>query len=373
MLSMIAVLVVANENDVRAQLRPGSTEEQDKPKASQRIKVEGEYKYTYGDRESLVEAKNVACTIAAQKAVESYQVFIEATSAVQDYKLRDDLIRTISSGYLQDLRILEQSEQGRTLFCKVRGYLLPSVINKVIEIEKSRLQGQGANRKEDSKSPGTKAFNFAFSVLTALHYCNWARDYAVQFRDSSDMYEMMTNLMTQNNKFGLAQSAIANYVGDSDEDIDTVSKGVALAIDMHIDANDKILQKLKKIGAGDLTVAENIKYEMAEIDSQHKQAWELLLRSSAFILGVLVEPAKSNHPAGPIPFKIPEQEKMALLKYLDDLFGGDLKRYYAYREAARKGLKGDPNAQTYVIFAVDHIRGALVPKTYEDAASLKRD
>ena len=43
---------------------------------SDRIKVTGEYSYTYGDNESLLEAKNLCYTMAIRNAIESLTVFI---------------------------------------------------------------------------------------------------------------------------------------------------------------------------------------------------------------------------------------------------------------------------------------------------------
>ena len=58
----------------------------------------------------------------------------------------------------------------------------------------------------------------------------------------------------------------------------------------------------------------------------------------------------------------------SLLKEVDRLFGDDLKRYYKHREAINKGLQGNPDDRTYLIFAIDNIKKNISFKTYEEAA-----
>jgi hypothetical protein len=103
----------------------------------ERIEVVGEDSYTYGDHESLVAAKDTARALAMRRAIESYQTFVNATSTVKNYQLVKDLIQTISSGYIHDLKI-EQSQEGRTIRVRVRGYIVPSEIKTVLDQALSR-------------------------------------------------------------------------------------------------------------------------------------------------------------------------------------------------------------------------------------------
>jgi len=99
---------------------------------SDRIEVAGEESYTYGDKESLLEAKQTARTLAIRRAMESYKVFVDATSTVQEFQLIKDLVQTIASGYLHDLKA-EESIKGRTVRVKVRGYIVPGEIKEVLD------------------------------------------------------------------------------------------------------------------------------------------------------------------------------------------------------------------------------------------------
>lgn len=130
-------------------------------KAPERLEVIGEYNYTYGDRESLVEARQIACRMAVRSAIESYQMFVESTSTVKDDDLIEDLIETISSGYLEDRQILEQAEVGRTVHCKVRAFVVPEVLKVVMDRE------LGPAGKKERRGISENAFISVLSVKEA--------------------------------------------------------------------------------------------------------------------------------------------------------------------------------------------------------------
>lgn len=110
--------------------------------SAEKTKITGEYSYTYGDNESIMEAKNICYSMAVRNAIESYKTFVVATSTVQDYKLIKDLIQTISSGYVEDLKTVEQTVNGWTVYTKVEGYIVPAVIDNVLKREVERYKGK---------------------------------------------------------------------------------------------------------------------------------------------------------------------------------------------------------------------------------------
>ncbi len=77
--------------------------------------IEGHYCYTYGDNESLIQARGITRSLAIRDAIESYSVFIQSVTKVKDFKLTDDLIKTISAGHLKEIKVLEHSENNRTI------------------------------------------------------------------------------------------------------------------------------------------------------------------------------------------------------------------------------------------------------------------
>ena len=42
----------------------------------ERVKVQGDYSYTFGDSETLLEAKNICYSMAIREAIESHSIYI---------------------------------------------------------------------------------------------------------------------------------------------------------------------------------------------------------------------------------------------------------------------------------------------------------
>lgn len=102
---------------------------------SSRIKLTGEYTYTYGDNESLLEAKSLCYTMAIRNAIESLTVFVQSTSTVNNYQLKNDLIQTIASGYIDNLNVDAETINGRRIYYKISGYVNPAAVKQVIQRE----------------------------------------------------------------------------------------------------------------------------------------------------------------------------------------------------------------------------------------------
>ncbi len=94
--------------------------------------IRGTYTYTYGDRESLVDARQTCKELAVRDAVESYYLFLESVSTVENSVLRQDLIRSVAAGYVRNLRVTDQKEEGRTLTCTVEGEVNPEEVSGLI-------------------------------------------------------------------------------------------------------------------------------------------------------------------------------------------------------------------------------------------------
>jgi len=99
--------------------------------------IQGHYCYTYGDNESLREARDVTRSLATRNAIESYQVFISSASNVQNSQLTNDLVQIISSGYLKDIKVIEHEEQGRTICETIQARIVsPEGINYSVEVNR---------------------------------------------------------------------------------------------------------------------------------------------------------------------------------------------------------------------------------------------
>ena len=85
--------------------------------------IKGHYCYTYGDNESLREARDITRTLAVRNAIESFGVYVVSTMTVKDFVLTDDLVNTISTGYLKDIQVLVKQLQQGSLLEKQRFHL----------------------------------------------------------------------------------------------------------------------------------------------------------------------------------------------------------------------------------------------------------
>jgi len=83
--------------------------------------IKGTYSYTYGDLESLVEARQTCKDLAIREAIESYHIFVESSTTVENFQLKEDIIHSISTASLRNVRIVEQLEEGRTITITIEG------------------------------------------------------------------------------------------------------------------------------------------------------------------------------------------------------------------------------------------------------------
>jgi hypothetical protein len=95
--------------------------------------IRGHYCYTYGDRESIQEARELTRTLAIRNAIESFRTYIESTGRVTNFTLTNDIIQIISSGYLKNIKVLEHKEVGNTVCDKISAIVEPKEIEKAIE------------------------------------------------------------------------------------------------------------------------------------------------------------------------------------------------------------------------------------------------
>lgn len=94
--------------------------------------IHGEYCYQYGDSESLMVAKEIAYAMALRKAIETYKTFVASTSIVKNFQLKKDLVETIVSGYVENIKIIKQDIEGRKVCTKLVGYVNPEAVRTII-------------------------------------------------------------------------------------------------------------------------------------------------------------------------------------------------------------------------------------------------
>lgn len=94
--------------------------------------IQGTYSYTYGDNESLIEARQTCKDLALREAIESYSVYVESSTEVDNFQISEDIIQTISAGYLKDVKIIEQTEEGRTITMTVEATVQSDEVEAMI-------------------------------------------------------------------------------------------------------------------------------------------------------------------------------------------------------------------------------------------------
>jgi hypothetical protein len=97
--------------------------------------IRGHYCYTYGDSESLKEARELTRTLAIRNAIESYSVFVEASTKVSNFSTSNDLIQMLSSGQLKNINVESHTEKDRTICDIVSAKVSPSEFGKAIKRE----------------------------------------------------------------------------------------------------------------------------------------------------------------------------------------------------------------------------------------------
>jgi tetratricopeptide (TPR) repeat protein len=114
--------------------------------------IRGKYCYTYGDSESLKDARDITKTLAIKNALESYKVFVPSTTKINNFTLTDDMVQTLSAGYLRDVKVLHHSENGRTICDTVTATVKPRDIEVFIEQEATKRQNVSVTSADNDQN-----------------------------------------------------------------------------------------------------------------------------------------------------------------------------------------------------------------------------
>ena len=108
--------------------------------SQERVMIEGKSEYKYSDNETLIEAKSLCYNMALRNAVESYNIFVSSMTDVHNFQLRNDIIQTLSSGYLEDLTVVEENVDriNNSIYYKLRAYIRPEPFKKALKREVAR-------------------------------------------------------------------------------------------------------------------------------------------------------------------------------------------------------------------------------------------
>jgi len=166
-----------------------------------RIEITGDYRYHTHASDQPADAKDLACREALRQAVVNSAVYREQTASVVDSVLLREIANTLATR-VQDQQILEQNEEGRTVFCRVKAYLPAEESARAIRTQlaggPAPAEGLDQNRvlkllSVKEESPGTLSIQYqALKRLdwVTTHYQGGLRDIAhimVDFYDAEGL------------------------------------------------------------------------------------------------------------------------------------------------------------------------------------------
>jgi|GEM_PF-784469 len=114
--------------------------------------IRGTYSYTYGDSESLVEARQTCKDLAIREAIESYYIFVQSSTEVENFQLKEDIVNTIAAGYLKNINIVDQKEEGRIITITIEATVDPDKIKEVVD---TIINKKSAEEKETEAEKDT--------------------------------------------------------------------------------------------------------------------------------------------------------------------------------------------------------------------------
>ncbi|BCA56522.1 hypothetical protein W02_36620 [Nitrospira sp. KM1] len=88
-----------------------------------RIEISGDYRYASHEFEPKDRARDLACREAWRQAVINSPLYKDQTAAIVDSPILRDLAYSLAANQVQDGQIVEQTEKGRLITCRVKGYL----------------------------------------------------------------------------------------------------------------------------------------------------------------------------------------------------------------------------------------------------------
>ena len=70
--------------------------------------ITGKACYRFSDQESIAAARDIALAMAKREALEGYSVFVNATTTVENYTMKNNLITSITAANLNNLKITKK-------------------------------------------------------------------------------------------------------------------------------------------------------------------------------------------------------------------------------------------------------------------------
>jgi hypothetical protein len=118
--------------------------------------VRGSGCYRFGDDETPAKARRAAMTLAQEEAVRRHRVFVEASSRVKNFQLDEDVVRTASAAFLQDIVIEKEERQNQEICVTLTAKLSPVSAEQMLQ--QKLAAKEISQRVEAALIPSKQAF-----------------------------------------------------------------------------------------------------------------------------------------------------------------------------------------------------------------------
>ncbi len=215
--------------------------------------------------------------------------------------------------------------------------------------------------EEDYTSPDTYAYSVdLLNALNSYHYAS-ARDISLAADQDANsvLMNIIALLLEQNRNLSDGNNFISKYTSHSNQIISTSAKGCIAGSMLLVKANDDLIAFFRNTDQSDPKFQQEMSYQMAEYGSKTKEGYKLIYISAPAIGYLYFEGAKSENPAGPIPYKISKDERNSLLKKMVEDFG----------EKIKQDDRNYLTAKTHnaVLLAVKQLMSYVAYDTYEES------
>ncbi len=157
----------------------------------QRVEIVGDYRYAFHDPETLADAKAAACRGALRVAIGNSPLVREQTASLVDSPALSELVHLLASSYAKDQEVIEYTEKGRTVSCKIKATLQSDEVQNVIRVHLSGGQdasGLDQNRALKILHVREEKDGTIFVTFQALKRLDWlATAYDGSLRESADL------------------------------------------------------------------------------------------------------------------------------------------------------------------------------------------
>ena len=129
--------------------------------------IQGRYCYTYGDSESIKDARAIAKSLAIRNAIESYRVYVSSSTNVKDFTLTEDMVRVLSSGYLKNIKIINSSEEDRKICYEIRATVDPKAFDAALKKEIEKATKDEKKIESDKREEDAGEFDECLKIVNS--------------------------------------------------------------------------------------------------------------------------------------------------------------------------------------------------------------